>query len=172
MIHHVGSKLVIQNLIMATVKKKKAIEVVNRKAEHQYFFEESHEAGIALTGTEIKSVRAGNINMTDAYCYFKKGELFVNSMYIKEYDFGNVFNHEPRRPRKLLLRSKELKKMEKKVKEKGVTIVPYRLYMNERGFVKLEIVLATGKKSADKRQSIKEKDVKRDMDRVLKSIKL
>ncbi len=157
---------------MAKASKKKNIEIVNRKAAHLYFFEESYEAGIILKGTEIKSIRAGSVNMNDAYCSFSKGELFLQSMYIKEYDFGNINNHEPRRTRKLLLRRRELKKMEKKVKEKGVTIVPYRLYLNERGFIKLEIVVATGKKSADKRQSIKEKDIKRDMNRTLKNIKL
>lgn len=157
---------------MAKATKKKAIEIVNRKAAHLYFFNESYEAGLVLKGTEIKSIRAGNVNMNDSYCYFSKGELFVQSLYIKEYDFGNINNHEPRRTRKLLLRRRELKKIEKKVKEKGVTIVPYRLYMNERGFLKLEIVIATGKKSADKRHSIKEKDVKRDLNRTLKNIKL
>ncbi|MEL6720559.1 MAG: SsrA-binding protein SmpB [Bacteroidota bacterium] len=150
---------------------KKPIEIVNRKAAHLYFFNEQIEAGIQLLGTEIKSIRAGHVNLNDAYCYFKKGELFVQSMYIKEYDHGNIFNHEPRRLRKLLLRKRELKKLEKKVKEKGVTIIPYRLYFSERGFVKMEIAIATGKKSADKRNSIKEKDIKRDMDRNLKNIR-
>jgi len=150
---------------------KKTLEIVNRKAGHLYFFNEQHEAGIVLLGTEIKSIRAGHVNMNDAYCYFKKGELFVQNLYIKEYDHGNIFNHEPRRLRKLLLRRRELKKLEKKVKEKGVTIVPYRLYMSERGFIKLEIIIATGKKSADKRNSIKDKDIKRDMDRSLKNLR-
>lgn len=95
----------------------------------------------------------------------------MQSLYIKEYDHGNINNHEPRRPRKLLLKRRELRKLEKKVKEKGVTLIPYRLYFNERGFVKIEIVVATGKKSADKRQSIKEKDVKREMDRAVKNIR-
>ena len=150
---------------------KKAIEIVNRKAAHLYFFNEEIEVGIVLRGTEIKSIRAGHVNLRDAYCYFKKGELYVQNLYIKEYDFGNIFNHEPRRLRKLLLRRRELKKLEKKVKEKGVTIVPYRLYMNERGFAKLEIIVATGKKSADKRNTIKDKDMKRDMERNLKNIR-
>ncbi|MEM9887171.1 MAG: SsrA-binding protein SmpB [Bacteroidota bacterium] len=150
---------------------KKTIEIVNRKAGYLYFFNEEIEVGIVLQGTEIKSIRAGHVNLSDAYCYFKKGELYIQSLYIKEYKHGNVFNHEPRRLRKLLLRKRELKKLEKKVKEKGVTIVPYRLYLNERGFAKLEIIVATGKKSADKRHTIKDKDMKRDMERNLKNIR-
>ncbi|MEM0994263.1 MAG: SsrA-binding protein SmpB [Bacteroidota bacterium] len=149
----------------------KAIEIVNRKAGHLYFFNEEIEVGIVLQGTEIKSIRAGHVNLRDAYCYFKKGELYIQSLYIKEYDHGNIFNHEPRRLRKLLLKKRELKKLEKKVKEKGVTIVPYRLYVNERGFAKLEVVVATGKKSADKRNTIKDKDMKRDMERSLKNVR-
>lgn len=150
---------------------KKSIEVLNRKAAHLYFITEQIEAGIKLLGTEIKSIRAGHVNMNDCYCYFKKGELYVQSMYIKEYDHGNINNHEPRRLRKLLMKRRELKKLEKKVKEKGVTLIPYRLYFNERGFVKIEVAVATGKKSADKRQSIKEKDVKREMDRAMKDVR-
>ncbi|MCB0662257.1 MAG: SsrA-binding protein SmpB [Saprospiraceae bacterium] len=148
--------------------KKKTIEVVNRKAEHQYFFDLTIEAGLKLVGTEIKSIRAGRVNLNDAYCYFKKEELYVRSMYIGEYDFGNQFNHEPRRPRKLLLKRQELKKLEKKVKERGFTIVPYRLYITDRGFAKLEIALARGKKSFDKRETIKQKDQKRELDRMKK----
>ncbi|NJL76293.1 MAG: SsrA-binding protein SmpB [Saprospiraceae bacterium] len=156
---------------MASTKPKKNIEIVNRKASFSYFFEETYEAGVILLGTEIKSLRAGNANLTDAYCYFEKGELYIKNMYIKEYEFGNIFNHEARRDRKLLLKHRELKKMEKKVKERGYTIIPYRLYFGTRGFVKLEIALASGKKTADKRDSIREKDSKREMDRTLKSIK-
>lgn len=156
---------------MATTKKKN-IEIVNRKAAFQYFFDESLEAGIVLSGTEIKSIRAGHVNMSDAFCYFVKGELMVRNLYIKEYEFGTIHNHEPKRMRKLLLHRRELRKLEKKVKERGVTIVPYRLYFSERGFVKLEVVVATGKKSADKRQTIKDKDLKRDMKRTLKNIKI
>ena len=149
-------------------QKKKNIEFVNRKAAHDYFLTEQYEAGIMLQGTEIKSIRAGHVNMRDSFCYFKKGELFVKNLYIKEYEFGTYANHEPRRLRKLLLRRNELRKLEKKVKERGFTIVPYRLYLNERGIAKLEIALSSGKKSRDKRQSIKEKDVKRDMARMNK----
>lgn len=151
--------------------KKKAeydIEIANRKASFEYHFIELFEAGLALTGTEIKSVRRGNANLRDAYCYFKKGELFVKSMFIAEYSFGNIFNHEPRRTRKLLLRRTQLRKLEKQAKERGFTIVPVRLYVTERGFAKLEIALAQGKKSFDKRESIKAKDTKRDLDRMKK----
>lgn len=155
---------------MAEKKKKnnKGVEIVNRKASHEYQFLDTLEAGIILQGTEIKSIRKGNVNLRDAYCTFKKGELFIKSMFIAEYDFGNVFNHEARRTRKLLLRQGELRKLEKKVKEKGLTIIPYRLYLSERGFAKLEIALAQGKKTHDKRQSIKDKDAKRDLARIKK----
>jgi len=152
-------------------KKKKNIEVVNRRAEHEYFFKEKYEAGIVLQGTEIKSIREGNVNLSDSYCVFKDGELFVYNLFISEYKHGTHANHLARRTRKLLLRRQELRKLEKKVKEKGNTIVPYRLYLNDRGFAKLEIVVVTGKKSYDKRESIKQKDMKRDLDR-LKKIKL
>jgi SsrA-binding protein len=152
-------------------KKQKTIEIVNRRARYEYAFIDTFEAGILLVGTEIKSIRKGNANLTDAYCFFRGGELFVKSMFIAEYEHGNVFNHETRRERKLLLRRAELRKLEKRVKERGFTIVPYRLYLTERGFAKLEIALVTGKKSFDKRESIKEKDSKRDLDR-LRKIKL
>lgn len=144
------------------------IEIVNRKADFDYQFIETLEAGIMLTGTEIKSIRKGNANLRDAYCFFRAGELYVKSLFIAEYNFGNQFNHEPRRTRKLLLRRHQLRKLEKHIKEKGYTIVPIRLYVNDRGFAKVEIALAQGKKSYDKRQSIKEKDVKRDMARMKK----
>ena len=141
------------------------VEIINRKAKFEYFFEYTLEAGIQLLGTEIKSIRAGNVNLKDAYCHFEDGNLIVRSMFIAEYSHGNQHNHETRRDRRLLLRKQEIKKLHKKVKEKGNTIVPYRLYINDRGFAKLEIALAKGKKSYDKRQSIKEKDQKRELAR-------
>ncbi len=147
-------------------KKSKSIEITNRKARHQYHFIDTYEAGIVLQGSEIKSIRTGQVNLNDAYCVFKKGELFVRSMYIKEYKYATYFNHEARRERKLLLKRQELKKLDKKVKERGFTIVPYRLFISERGFAKLEIALAQGKKSFDKRETIKAKDQKRDLDRM------
>ena len=149
---------------MANKNKKTPREVINRRAKHEYHFIDTYEAGVQLVGTEIKSIRNGGVEMRDAYCTFKKGEL------IAEYDFGNQFNHETRRSRKLLLRKRELKRLEKRVKEKGFTIVPFRLYFSERGFVKIEIALAQGKKTYDKRQSIKEKDQKRDLARMKKML--
>ncbi|MCB9283307.1 MAG: SsrA-binding protein SmpB [Lewinellaceae bacterium] len=149
-------------------KKKGKVEITNRRAEYEYQFIDTFEAGIALLGTEIKSLRGGNANINDAFCFFENGELYVKNMYIKEYAFATYFNHEARRPRKLLLRKPELRKLERRVREKGLTIVPYRLYFTERGFAKLEIALAQGKKSYDKRESIKEKDSKRDLDRMKK----
>lgn len=154
---------------MATDKKdNRKIEVTNRRASFEYNFLQEYEAGIALTGTEIKSIRQGNVNLSDAYCLFEGNELFVRNLYIKEYEFGTDNNHEARRTRKLLLRKSELKKLDRKVREKGNTIVPYKLHINERGFAKLTIELATGKKTFDKRESIKERDEKRDLDRLKK----
>lgn len=140
-------------------------EIVNRKAKFEYHFHAEFEAGIILTGTEIKSVRNGEVNLKEAFCSFKKGELYIRNMHIAEYRYGNVNNHEPTRMRKLLLKKAELKKLLRKVKEKGLTIVPYKMYISDRGFAKLTIVLASGKKSYDKRSSIKEKDQKRQMER-------
>ncbi|NJC27135.1 SsrA-binding protein SmpB [Neolewinella antarctica] len=150
---------------------KRKIEYVNRKAKHEYHFLELVEAGILLYGTEIKSIRDGLVNLRDAYCVFEKDELWVRSIYIGEYKQGNQFNHEERRARKLLLKKQELGKWLKKTKEKGFTIVPYRMYLNERGICKLEIVLVQGKKNYDKRESIKQKDNKRQLDRALKAFK-
>lgn len=153
---------------MAKEKKHKEIEIVNRKAAFDYHFNGEFEAGIKLTGTEIKSIRLGNANLKDAYCFFEKNELYVKNMFIAEYAFGNQNNHETRRTRKLLLRKPELRKIQRRSKEKGFTIVPYKLYISERGFAKLEIVLASGKKSYDKRESIKARENKRELDRIKK----
>lgn len=143
-------------------------EIVNRKASHEYHFLQEIEAGIMLTGTEVKSLRSGNANLADAYCVFKDEELYVLSMFIAEYDHGNIHNHEPRRRRKLLLKKAELKKLHRRVTEKGLTIVPFKIAFNERGIAKVHVALAQGKKTFDKSQSIKEKDMKRDMDRAMK----
>lgn len=148
--------------------KKSTIEINNRRAAFEYQFLDKLEAGIVLTGTEIKSIRQGKVNLSDAFCFFRKGELFVRSMFIGEYEYGTYFNHETRRMRKLLLRRPELRKLERRVKERGLTIVPVRLYLSERGFAKLEVALAQGKKVHDKRESIRDKDLKRDMQRVMK----
>lgn len=118
-----------------------------------------------LLGTEIKSIRENRVNLGDAYCYFNKGELFVKSLHIGEYSHGNIMNHEPLRERKLLLNKRELNKLQRGIQDQGVTIIPIRLFLNERGLAKLEIALARGKKLHDKRDSLKEKSVKREMDR-------
>jgi SsrA-binding protein len=147
---------------------KKKVEILNKRASYDYHFLETIQAGIILQGTEIKSIRGGNANLTDAYCSFKDGELFIKNLFISEYEFGNIANHDPRRVRKLLLKHSELKKFEKKVKERGLTIVPIKLYIDDRGFAKLEIALAQGKKSYDKRATIKERDEKLMLSRIKK----
>ena len=143
-------------------------EIVNRKAKFEFHFIQEYDAGIMLTGTEVKSLRQGNANLSDAYCLFKNGELFIKNMYISEYEHGTVYNHQPRRDRKLLLRRSELKKLERKVKEKSMTIVPYKLFFSERGLAKVTIILARGKSSFDKRDSIREREAQRDLDRIKK----
>lgn len=146
------------------------VEVTNRRATFEYHFVQEFDAGMVLTGTEIKSIRAGNVNLNDAYCIVDNGEIWVRNMYIAEYKYGTSANHETRRNRKLLLRRPELKKLERRVREKGFTIVPYKLFLTERGFAKLRIALATGKKAFDKRETIKQRDDKRSLDRIKKSI--
>ena len=147
---------------------KNNIDIRNKKAKFEYLFILTIEAGIKLQGTEIKSIREGKVNMSDAYCVIKSGELYVNNLYISEYKYGTYNNHEPKRPRKLLVKKNEIKKLHAKVKEQGYTIVPYKLYLSDRGFAKLEIALAKGKNTYDKRDSLKNKDAKRDMARNLK----
>lgn len=153
---------------MKNAVEKPVIEIKNRRASFEYRFLQEFEAGIMLTGTEIKSIRKGAANLSDAFCVFKKGELFIRNLFIAEYELGTAYNHEPRRTRKLLLRASELHKLEKKVKERGLTIVPVRLYVTQRGLAKMEIALAQGKKSYDKRESIKSKDQARDLARIKK----
>ncbi len=153
---------------MADNKKPRFTEIRNRRVEFEFRLLTTFEAGIELTGTEVKSLREGHANINDAFCFFRNGILMVRNMFISEYSLGTYNNHDPRRPRRLLLNKSEIDKLEKKVKEKGFTIVPVRLYFNERGFAKLEIALAQGKKTFDKRNTIKEKDQKRDMDRLKK----
>lgn len=148
--------------------KQKEINILNRKAQYEYFFVERFEAGLVLLGTEIKSIRDGNANIKEAYCFLKDGELFVRNMHIAEYKHGTVNNHDPIRVRKLLLTKQELKKLNKKTKEKGFTIVPTRIFMSERGFAKIEVSLARGKKSYDKRQTIKDRENKRELNRIQK----
>jgi SsrA-binding protein len=141
----------------------------NKKANFQYQISDTFEAGLQLTGTEIKSVRAQQVNLNESYCSFTDGELFVKGMHIAEYKYGTHYNHEAKRTRKLLLNKKELKKLLIKVKEKGFTIIPVRMYITERGFAKLEIGLAKGKKLYDKREDIKKRDAKREMERGMRN---
>ncbi len=149
-------------------QKEEHINIVNRKAKFSYEFVETFTAGIMLTGTEIKSIRKGEVNLTDGFCQFKNDELFARNIYIAEYNMGTVYNHDVQRVRKLLLKKKELKRLQKKVKESGFTIIPYRIFLNDRGFAKMEIALARGKKMHDKRNTIKARDDKRAMDRAKK----
>ncbi len=141
------------------------MELSNRKAYYEYFFEAKYIAGIVLTGTEIKSLRAGKASFNDSYCIFDKGELYVKSLHISEYAFGTIHNHEPMQERKLLLQRRELKKLENKIKEKGFTIIPLRIFISEKGFAKMEIGLGKGKKVYDKRDTIKAREADRDVKR-------
>jgi SsrA-binding protein len=147
------------------MNKPKHIDINNRKALYDYELLDKYDTGIILKGTEIKSIRNGLVNLKDGFCFFKGTELFVKNVHIAAYEHGNIMNHEPLSVRKLLLTKRELHKLLTKVKERGYTIVPTRMYISERGFAKLEIALARGKKSFDKRNSIKQKDIKREMDR-------
>ncbi len=144
------------------------INIKNKRASFDYEFIDTFVAGLVLTGTEIKSIRLGKASLVDTYCYFAKGELWVKNMHIAEYFYGSYNNHAARRDRKLLLQKKELKKLGRSTKETGFTIVPTRLFINEKGLAKLVIALAKGKKQYDKREALKEKDDKRMMDRVFK----
>lgn len=141
------------------------INIENRRAGFDYSFIEKYTAGLVLTGTEIKSVRQGKAALADSYCYFVGNELWIRNMHISEYSEGTHYNHEPMRERKLLLNRSELSKLQKKIKDQGLTIVPIRLFTSEGGYAKLEIALAKGKKHFDKREDIKKKDLEREMKR-------
>jgi len=143
----------------------KSVNIKNKRAGHEYFLLQDFTAGIQLSGTEIKSIREGKASIVDAFCSFKGNELFVMNMHIAEYVYGTYNNHEPKRDRKLLLTKRELHKLQTKVKEKGFTIIPTLLYINEKGFAKLSISLARGKHHYDKRETLKQKDVKREIER-------
>ena len=148
----------------------KNINIQNKKARFEYEILDQYTAGIVLTGTEIKSIRQSKASIAESFCEFnEQGELFVVNMSIEEYAYGNYINHRPKAERKLLLNKKELKKLEKEVKNSGLTIVPLRLFITENGFAKLDIALAKGKKLYDKRESIKNRDNKRDLDRIKKN---
>ena len=147
-------------------KKKSSIEIRNKKASFEYEFIETFTAGLVLSGTEIKSIRAGKASLVDTYCYFVGSELFVKNMNVAEYWWGSFNRHDPKRDRKLLLNRSELRKLQRSVKEKGMTIAATRIFISDNGFAKLNIALARGKREFDKRQSIKEKDMRREADRM------
>jgi SsrA-binding protein len=144
------------------------VNIKNKRASHDYEFIDKYIAGIQLTGTEIKSIRNGKAGLVDSFCFFVNNELFIKNMHVAEYWWGNMNNHDPRRDRKLLLTRKELEKLRKRSQEKGLTIVAYRLFISEKGLAKVEIALAKGKKEYDKREDLKQKDARREMDRAMK----
>jgi SsrA-binding protein len=149
----------------------KTINILNKRARFDYEILETYTAGIVLTGTEIKSIRLGKANITEGFCEFNNGELFAINTTIEEYAFGNRFNHMARSERKLLLNRRELKVLERGLQAKGLTIIPLKLFTNEKGMAKLDIGLCRGKKTYDKRESLKEQDTKRDLDRIKKEFK-
>ncbi|MBI1268080.1 MAG: SsrA-binding protein SmpB [Cryomorphaceae bacterium] len=142
-----------------------AVEIKNKKALYRFFLLDEFTAGMELTGSEIKSIRNGKASIVEGYCKMKKGELYVINMYIAEYENGGYANHKPKRERKLLLNRTELSKLERKLKDQGLTVVPIELFISEKGYAKLKVALAKGKKMHDKREDLKDKDIARDMDR-------
>ena len=149
----------------------KNINIRNKRATFDYEIIEEYVAGVVLVGTEIKSIRAGKASMTDSYCYFDKGEVWIRGVNIAEYDWGTCNNHSPRRDRKLLLTAREIGKMQRLAQDKGLTIVGLRLFLNERGLAKVVVGLARGRKSYDKREYLKQNDAKREMDHAMKSFR-
>ena len=147
----------------------KTVNILNKRAKFDYEILDRYTAGIVLTGTEIKSIRLGKASIAESFCEFHDGELFVINSHIEEYLYGTHYNHKAKSERKLLLNKRELKKLDKDSDNKGLTIVPLRLFTNEKGLAKLEIALCRGKKNYDKRESLKEQDTKRDLDRIKKS---
>ncbi|MCD4651501.1 MAG: SsrA-binding protein SmpB [Candidatus Cloacimonetes bacterium] len=150
--------------------KGKVRRFINRRASHDYFFLDEIEAGIVLVGTEIKSIREGKVNFRDSYARFENNEAWLVNLHISPYEKGTCFNHEPRRPRKLLLHKREIRRLRKKVDEQGLTVVPKEIYINDNGLCKVLLALAKGKHTYDKRESIREKDVEREQKRRLKEI--
>ncbi len=146
----------------------KGIKIIakNRKAYHDYFILQKHEAGLVLTGTEVKSLRDGKVALSDAFCVIQGGELFLKNMDIPEYTHGNIMNHDPKRKRKLLLKKAEITRIAVKINEKGLTIIPLAIYF-KGGWAKIELAVAKGKRRYDKRESMKKKDDRRDMDRAV-----
>jgi SsrA-binding protein len=141
------------------------VNIQNKKARFEYELIDIYTAGMQLLGTEIKSIRQGKASIAEAYCYMKEGELWIKNMHIAEYAFGNINNHDPIRERKLLLNKHELLKIEKKLKDQGMTIVPLKVFLTGKGLAKIDVAVARGKKLHDKRQSLKEKEIKRDIAR-------
>ena len=146
----------------------KNINIKNKRAFFDYEIIDTYVAGIVLTGTEIKSIRLGKASLVDCYCYFHQGELYVRGMNVAEYHWGTYNNHQPKRDRKLLLNKKELNKIERALQDKGLTVVGLKLFLNEKGLAKVQIGIAKGRKNYDKREYIKEKDAKRELDRAMK----
>ncbi|MES1181157.1 MAG: SsrA-binding protein SmpB [Bacteroidota bacterium] len=144
------------------------MDIRNRGAYHEYFIDTKYVAGIVLLGTEVKSLREGKASFNDSFCVIHQGEMWIRSLHIAQYSHGTMNNHDPLRERKLLLQKREIKKIEAKLKEKGYTVVPLRIFLNEKNLVKVEFGLAKGKKLHDKRESIRQKDVEREMKRHLK----
>jgi SsrA-binding protein len=144
------------------------MEIKNRSAFHEYFIDNSYVAGIVLAGTEVKSLREGKASFNDSYCLVHKGEIWLKSLHIAEYSHGTTNNHDPVRDRKLLLQKREIKKIESKLKEKGYTLIPLKIFLTDKNLIKIEIGLARGKKLHDKRETIKNRDVEREMKRFLK----
>ncbi|HBE76631.1 MAG TPA: SsrA-binding protein [Firmicutes bacterium] len=152
---------------MAEKQERKRI-AENRRARHEYFIEETFETGIALTGTEVKSLRLGKGNLQDSFAQISNNEVLLQNCHISPYDFGNRFNHEPLRTRKLLMHKAEIRRLFAKTREKGLTLIPLQMYFNDKGRVKVEIGLAKGKKLYDKREDMAERDAKRDVDRAIR----
>ncbi|MBO4403055.1 MAG: SsrA-binding protein SmpB [Bacteroidales bacterium] len=148
---------------MAQKKQQTTINIKNRKAEFEYFLSTKFTAGMVLTGTEIKAIRTGKANLTDSYCLFIGEEFWVRGLHISEYKAGSYNNHDPKRDRKLLLTKRELRKIQSKLNEKGTTVIPTLLFINENGYAKLEIAIARGKKMYDKRETLKEKEIRRSL---------
>ncbi len=146
----------------------KAVNIQNKRAKFEYNILDKYVAGLQLSGTEIKSIRNSKVNLSDSFCSFKDNELYIIGMHIDEYEFGNYANHPPKRERKLLLNRYELDKIRKKIVDLGLTIVPLRLFVNDKGWAKIEIAVAKGKKLHDKRNTIKDRDMQRDIDRAIK----